>query len=43
MPDYKEMYFQLAARVADAIELLTAAQQAGEDCYIEEKSNEEKD
>ena len=35
MPDYKSMYFALAAQVANAIELLTAAQQAGEEAYIE--------
>ena len=35
MPDYKKMYFSLAAKVADAIELLTAAQLEGEDAYIE--------
>lgn len=33
MPDYKEMYFQLAARAADAVELLTEAQQKGEEGY----------
>jgi len=35
MPDYKAMYFQLAAKVADAVELLTTAQQQGEDAYVE--------
>ena len=30
MPDYKRMYFQLAAKVADAIEILIEAQQRGE-------------
>jgi hypothetical protein len=39
MPNYKSMYFQLAARVADAVELLTLAQHKGEDAYIE--SNDE--
>lgn len=34
MPDYKKMYFQLAAKVADAIELLIAAQKQGEESYI---------
>lgn len=34
MPDYKAMYFGLAARVADAIELLTIAQQQAEEIYI---------
>jgi hypothetical protein len=33
MPDYKAMYFALAAQVADAVELLTAAQRAGEETY----------
>ena len=31
MPDYKRMYFQLAAKVADAIEILIEAQQRGEE------------
>lgn len=35
MPDYEKMYFQLAARVADVVEVLIAAQQQGEDMYIE--------
>lgn len=35
MPDYKSMYFQLAARTADAVELLVKAQQQCEDSYIE--------
>lgn len=35
MPDYKSMYFKLAAKVADAVELLTDAQIEGEDAYIE--------
>ena len=34
MPDYEAMYFELAAKVADAIELLTKAQQEGEEAYI---------
>lgn len=34
MPDYKAMYFQLAARMADAIELLTTAQLAAEEAYV---------
>lgn len=36
MPDYKRMYFELAAKVADAVELLTAAQLAGEQAYAEQ-------
>lgn len=35
MPDYKSMYFALAAQVADAIELLIKAQQQGEQSAIE--------
>ena len=34
MTDYKAMYFALAAKVADATELLTLAQQAAEEQYI---------
>ena len=30
MPDYKMMYFQLAAKVADAMDILLKAQQEGE-------------
>ena len=33
MPDYKTMYFRLAARVADAAEILLAAQEEGEDAF----------
>lgn len=36
MADYKQMYFELAGKVADAIELLTQAQLAAEAEYIEE-------
>ena len=36
MPDYEKMYFQLAARVADAIDILISAQQQGEDEYAKE-------
>lgn len=35
MPNYKKMYFQLAAKVADVVDLLIAAQQQGEDTYVE--------
>lgn len=35
MPNYKSMYFKLAAKVADAVELLTEAQLEGENAYIE--------
>jgi len=39
MPDYKKMYFQLAARVTDAVEILLKAQQEGEAEFM---SGEEK-
>lgn len=35
MPDYKKMYFTLAAKVSDAVNILVAAQQQGEDEYVE--------
>ncbi|GHV10373.1 hypothetical protein FACS1894217_15800 [Clostridia bacterium] len=35
MPDYKEMYFKLTAKVADAVDLLISAQQEGEEAYLE--------
>ena len=38
MPDYEKMYFQLAAKVADAIEILVSAQQQGEDEYAKEET-----
>jgi len=34
MPDYKRMYFALAAKVPDAVNILVAAQQQGEDEYV---------
>lgn len=34
MSDYKEMYFKLAGKVADAVELLVTAQQEAEEVYI---------
>ena len=34
MPNYKAMYFHLAARVADAAELLVEAQKAGEEAFM---------
>jgi len=34
MADFKEMYFELAAKVAAAIEILTEAQQEGELAYM---------
>ena len=35
MPDYKAMYFRLFNRVSDAIAILQAAQQEGEDTFAE--------
>ncbi|SPF52536.1 conserved hypothetical protein [Candidatus Desulfosporosinus infrequens] len=35
MPDYKMMYFQLAAKVADAMDILLKAQQEGEAEYMD--------
>ncbi|MHB1314260.1 MAG: hypothetical protein ACYCX2_02095 [Christensenellales bacterium] len=35
MPDYETMYFQLASKVADAIELLVYAQQLSEKQLVE--------
>ena len=41
MLDYKKMYFQLAARVADAMDILSKAQQEGEAEFMaEERSSE---
>lgn len=37
MPNYKAMYFELAAKVADAIEILTKAQRDCEDSYCAEQ------
>ena len=41
MPDYQAMYFRLAAKVADVVELLIAAQQEGEESYISEEQSTE--
>jgi len=41
MPDYKKMYFALAARVADAMDILQAAAQEGEDTYADCGGEEE--
>ncbi|AFV03467.1 MULTISPECIES: hypothetical protein [Dehalobacter] len=38
MPDYKEMYFQLAAKVANAVDILVEALQHGENNYTEEET-----
>ncbi|HML46770.1 MAG TPA: hypothetical protein PKE04_08490 [Clostridia bacterium] len=35
MPDYKAMYLSLFSSITDAIELLKAAQEKGEQQYIE--------
>ena len=32
--DYRKMYFQLAAKVADAMDILSKAQREGEDEYM---------
>ena len=40
MPDYQKIYFQLAAKVADAVELLIEAQQQGEDAFVEDNQDE---
>lgn len=47
MPDYKEMYFQLAGLLADAIEeldelsvLLKAVQREGEKLFIEKEAQD---
>mgnify|MGYP007135362177 CR=1 FL=1 len=41
MPDYKKMYFQLAARVSDAVEILLKAQQEGEAQFMAEVRSSE--
>jgi hypothetical protein len=38
MPNYESMYFKLAARVADVVEILIAAQQEGEESYVDDKN-----
>ncbi|WP_158304536.1 hypothetical protein [Desulfitobacterium hafniense] len=35
MTDYRKMYFQLAAQVADAVDLLLKAQQEGEKEFMD--------
>ena len=35
MTDYKKMYFQLAAKVADAMDILLRAQQEGEKEFMD--------
>ena len=43
MTDYKDMYFKLAAKVANAVDLLVEAQQEGEDAFLEGKDSSEAD
>ena len=38
MPDYRKMYFQLVAKVANAVDMLVEAQQQGEDDYVESEN-----
>lgn len=40
MPNFEKMYFDLQAKVADAIELLIAAQLEGEELYIEDEDGD---
>jgi hypothetical protein len=35
MPDYKKMYFQLAAKVGNVVDILVEAQRQGETDYVE--------
>ncbi|SHN69586.1 hypothetical protein [Desulfitobacterium chlororespirans] len=35
MTDYRKMYFQLAAQVADAVDILLKAQQEGEREFVD--------
>ncbi|MEL1135924.1 hypothetical protein AAC978_12130 [Desulfitobacterium sp. THU1] len=39
MLDYKKMYFQLAAKVADAMDILSKAQQEGEAEFMTEEQS----
>ena len=39
MADYKSMYYRLFNRVSYAIEILQAAQQEGEDTFIDNSDN----
>jgi len=41
LSDYKTMYYQLAAKVADAVELLITAQQQGEIQFTEQNEDSE--
>lgn len=37
MPDYRKMYFDMAAKMADAVDLLTEAMREGEEAYAKEE------
>ncbi|EHQ88988.1 hypothetical protein [Desulfosporosinus youngiae] len=37
MPDFETMYFQLAAKVADVLDILLKAQQEGEREFVSEE------
>lgn len=39
MPDYKAMYYRLAGKVADAIDLLVKVQQENEEMAISQDDN----
>lgn len=41
MVNYKTMYFELARRVADAIDLLIKAQQDGEEAFLEDEPTDQ--
>ena len=41
MPDYEKMYFELMAKVSDAIDILEKAQQAGEEAYMDDGEEED--
>jgi hypothetical protein len=41
LDDYKIMYYELAAKVADAVELLVSAQQQGERQFVENHDHSE--
>ena len=38
MPNYEKMYFHLAAKVADAVDILVEAQRQGEADYVESEA-----
>lgn len=43
MPNYKMMYYELAGKVADAIDLLTDAMQRGELAYMQQEDDPDTD